>query len=552
LSEDQFGLIFFALFIILVIFIVDRYTAHIEYDFLSTEKLLNEYRTIVDKVASMSKTDINGNIIFVNDKFCEQSGYQRKDVFGKTHSILRHPDTADKLYRSMWDTILSGNIWRGTMKNVKKNGETYYIDSTILPIFYNGKLVEFMTLRFDVTVMQNALIAAKSADKSKDMFLSNMSHEIRTPLNAILGFVDLLETQITDPEQSGYLKTISRNSKTLLTIINDILDIAKIQSGSFSVRQEQCDLYEDIVSTISLFNANAKVKGVHISYVFSANFPQAVITDSSRVNQIVANLLSNALKFTPKGRAIFLFALYDETPKTLNLTVEDEGTGIPEEWREKIFEPFTQIGDSNAMKGGTGLGLSICHEIATLLGGTITLKSELGKGSAFTLIIPAKLGDPKTEKTATAAAAASAFDVRGYRVLVAEDQPDNQKYVSILLERMGFEIVMTSNGQEALERYVTDDDGFDLVLLDENMPIMNGTEVLKRIRGYEIASGGKHTPTAVLTANAIKGDRERFLAEGFDSYLCKPIAGKDLSKMIKKLLLCPPPPDPDSARHVNE
>ncbi|MDR0746768.1 MAG: response regulator, partial [Helicobacteraceae bacterium] len=540
-SNELLKTALFVLFLVLIMFVVRLYIMRLGHGFLSAEKLLNEYRAIIDKAASMSKTDINGKIIFVNDKFCEQCGYEREYALGKTHSILRHPDTPDKLYRAMWDTILSGKTWRGVMKNVKKNGETYYVDSTIQPIFSNGKLVEFMTLRFNVTEMQNALIEAKSAQQSKDMFLSNMSHEIRTPLNAILGFVELLETKITDPEQSSYLKTISRNSKKLLITINDVLDIAKIQSGNFTIKQEQCDLYEDIVSTIFIFNANAEAKGVHISYIFSANFPQTVITDSNRVNQIIANLLSNALKFTPKGHSIFLFALYDEAVETLNITVEDEGTGIPEEWRKKIFEPFTQVSDTDVMKGGTGLGLSICHEIATLLGGSITLESELGKGSAFTLAIPAKRGDSDRQMK-TAAAPNSAFSVHGYRILVAEDQPDNQKYISILLERMGFEIVMTSNGQEALECYVTDDDGFDLVLLDENMPIMNGTEVLKRVRGYEAASGGKRTPVAILTANAIKGDRERFLSEGFDSYLSKPISGKDLSEMIKKLLSTPPFP----------
>ena len=529
-----------SLFVALVVALV---AAAVVFDFRETKrdrelanlvKTLTNYRNLVDESAYVSVADKNGLITYVNDRFCERCGYTKEEIIGQTHAIVRHPDTPKEYHRDMWRTILEGKIWRGVVKNRSKMGQTYYVDSTIVPVLDStDEVVEFMTLRYDVTVLQNALVVAREAQDVKDNFLATMSHEIRTPLNAILGFVDLLGERIKDPELVRYLETIGRSGQTLLSIINDILDFAKIESGKLEIEKNPCNLRNDIASTIALFSVNAESKNIQLSESWSDNFPECLVTDQMRVRQIISNLLSNAIKFTPNGKRVVLYAIYKEQESKVEFLVEDEGIGISVPWQKKIFDAFSQVRSTDASRhGGTGLGLSISMNLASMLGGTLSVSSEEGVGSTFCLSLPAVIGQNKADHSSSHAAHSNGGN---RRILVAEDQMDNQLLIRLLLERLGFAVTITADGKEAVEKFVSGG-AFDLVLLDENMPVMTGTQALVQIRDWEERHTSKRTPVVVLTANAIMGDRDRFIRAGFDDYLSKPIVKKELVSVLMRLL----------------
>ncbi|GHV08493.1 hypothetical protein AGMMS50229_17000 [Campylobacterota bacterium] len=499
------------------------------------EKQYDELRSLINESSYISRTDRNGTIIYVNEQFAERSGYSQSELIGQTHSIVRHPDTPKQFYHTMWRTLIEGKIWRGVVKNRNRLGVTFYVDSTITPIFDSeGEIIEFMSLRYDVTALQNALTSAKEARDAKDRFLATMSHEIRTPLNAILGFVELLRERIKEAELASYLETINRSGHTLLGIINDILDFAKIESGKLEVESRACDLRKDISTTVALFNVAADKKNVLLSEVWSDNFPDCLITDTTRIRQILGNLLSNAIKFTPSGKRVMLCCAFKEETKELEFTVEDEGIGIPESWQRRVFEAFSQVRASDAtQQGGTGLGLSISLQLAKILGGTLSVVSEEGKGATFILTVPVLLCQGESPSSAAKKTPAS-FDGELRHVLVAEDQADNQLLIRLLLEKMNFVVQIVENGKDAVDYYSRE--SFDIILLDENMPIMSGTKAMLEIRSQEQRWRKKHTPIASLTANAIKGDRERFLKLGFDDYLSKPIIKSELIALLTRLL----------------
>ncbi|GHV06912.1 histidine kinase [Campylobacterota bacterium] len=404
---------------------------------------------------------------------------------------------------------------------------------------------ELATLEHNFNTMfnalQNALVSAKEAQSAKDTFLATMSHEIRTPLNAILGFAELLLEEIKEPEHIRYLDTIYNNGWMLLETINDVLDFAKIKSGKMKVDMQPSVLQKDISGTVELFITNAASKNITLSEEWDERFPECIITDNMLVRQILSNLLSNAVKFTPNDKTIVLRALYHEAEGTIEFAVQDEGIGISQEWLEKVFDEFTQVLDSDAARrGGTGLGLSISMNLARLLGGILSAQSVAGSGSIFSLTLPAtlcKIGHDGGGGGGETASETMQFNGNRRKILVAEDQADNQLLIRLLLERLGFSVTIVDDGKQAVEQF-TSGEQFHAVLLDENMPVMSGSQALKAIREFEECSigVGKRTPIAALTANAVKGDREQFISSGFDDYLSKPIIKQDLILLLIRLL----------------
>ncbi len=492
--------------------------------------LLEQYRRVTDESAYVSKTDPKGVITYANDRFAQISGYTKEELIGQPHSIVRHPDMPESAFRQMWQTIQSKKVWHGVIKNRNRSGKAYFVESTISPIVDDrGEIVEYIALRYDVTAREEALRQARAAREARDRFLANMSHEIRTPLNAILGFVDLLSEEIADnPKAFNYLQTIDRNGKTLLAVINDVLDFAKIESGELEIEPIACTLQGEIRSVVDLFSASAAQKQIPLEEIWDDPFPEQVVVDPFRLRQILGNLLSNAIKFTPPGAVITVRAGYDFGAKRLAFSVIDEGPGIDPKWHERIFDAFLQVrGSDSTLHGGTGLGLPISRSLARRMGGDITLRSQIGEGSTFVVWLPAEhRSAPQTSPSDRSGAQAL---VKGLKVLIVEDQPDNQLLIRLLMERMGFAVRMTSSGEEALEALVWG--RFDLLLLDENMPGLSGTETMKKMR-----QRGVQAPIVVLTANAVKGDRERFLEAGFDAYLSKPIQKEALERVVQQVL----------------
>ena len=355
-----------------------------------------------------------------------------------------------------------------------------------------------------------------------------MSHEIRTPLNAILGFVDLIKDSTKEDKTLEYANIIDNSSQSLLNIIEDILDFSKIESGKLDIDKIDFNTKEEFSTIIYLFKAKCLEKGIILNMILGDDLPEYINTDPLRVKQIISNLLSNAIKFTQKDKRIDIKITYENS--LLNISVKDEGKGIQKSKVSHIFEAFAQEDTSTTREfGGTGLGLSISSELVNLLGGKLKVKSEFGHGSEFYFSIPvvvSKAVEKKDENIKDLT-----FD--GKKVLLVEDNKSNQMFMKVILQKMKFDFDIANDGIEAVESFKLNK--YDVILMDENMPNMGGIEATKNIIEFEKQNSLPHTPIIALTANAIKGDRERFLEAGMNEYLSKPLKKSLLLNILKKI-----------------
>ena len=373
-------------------------------------------------------------------------------------------------------------------------------------------------------------IRAKQSSKSKSEFLANMSHEIRTPLNAILGFIDLLKEKESDGEKLKYIETVQNSSNTLLGIINDILDFSKIESGNLNIDKVDFNVDEEFKTLVELFRAKASEKSINLTLIMDDHMPSALHSDPLRIKQVIANLLSNALKFTPRNGTVELHIGYKE--KKLVIAVKDSGIGVPKEKQKHIFKAFSQAESSTTRKyGGTGLGLSISSRLISMLGGTLQLESEEGKGSTFSFSIDVEIGK---YKKLTPTKETDFQDIHNKSILLVEDNKANQMFMSLILKKFKLKYDIANDGLEAVSAF--ENQTYDLILMDENMPNLNGIEATKRILKIEEEKKLEHTPIIALTANALKGDREKFLDAGMDEYLTKPINKDKLAQTFKTFL----------------
>ena len=372
---------------------------------------------------------------------------------------------------------------------------------------------------------------AEEASFQKSQFLANMSHEIRTPLNAVSGFISLLHEKETDAEKIRYLQVIKGSSDSLLQIISDILDISKIESGKLEIDPINFNAYKELVSVIELFQEKAAQKGIVLDINYSDKIPEILFADALRIKQILSNLLSNAVKFTPEGEAIKCTIWYESG--CLSIRVKDYGIGIPKEKQKLIFKPFLQAESSTSREyGGTGLGLAISAKLIQILNGELTLKSKEGKGSVFTFTVEMPTG--KDICSAPEDTMESLGSLKGH-ILIVEDMEANSMFIGIVLENAGLTYDTAINGLVAIEKFKTKK--YDLILMDENMPKLGGIAATQVILDIEKEKDINHTPIISLTANALKGDRERFLKAGMDNYLSKPVDPNSLTNMLQRYLV---------------
>ncbi|MTK11551.1 MAG: PAS domain S-box protein [Clostridiaceae bacterium] len=358
---------------------------------------------------SIVVTDKNGIIEYVNPAFEIISGYKKEEALGKNPKIQSSGEGTRKFYKNLWDTILRGEIWKGTFKNKKKNGEIYWEESSISPIINSqGKITHFVAVKEDITkrkLIEEELIKSKieaeSANRAKSAFLANMSHEIRTPLNAILGFSELLlnDSNLSE-EQKSKVETINHTGEHLLKMINEILEISKIEAGKASINLSEFNMYMLIEDLRNIFYLKAKDKNIYLNFFIDDDVPELIITDELKLRQILINLIGNAIKFTDKGSvSVVINSKNEQSNSLLYVDVKDTGIGIAMENQNKIFDDFTQVYDTKYSKGGTGLGLTITKEFVELLKGGITLKSTYGKGSEFSFFIPVTIANNSKEKS---------------------------------------------------------------------------------------------------------------------------------------------------------
>lgn len=399
-----------------------------------------------------------------------------------------------------------------------------------------GSALETMLLAFALAYRIRSLRdehdRAQMRAEAQSYFLAQISHEIRTPLNGVLGMTEVLARTPLNPEQRGYVETIQGSGTSLLTLINDILDYSKIEAGKMELYREPVNLRRLAEQLLQLFKSQAEEKHLKLLLQVESEVPERVVLDAQRLRQVLSNLLSNAVKFTDQGSVLLTIAMASGAggPQIV-CRVKDTGIGIPVDRQGRLFSAYYQIEPQRRhTDGGTGLGLAICRQLVTLMGGEIDFISQSGIGSEFTLRVPYELPDTGFTDVDNKSVAAS----RSLNIMVAEDNVVNQKVITGLLEKLGHRVTIAANGTLAVERRKHPEFDFDLILMDCEMPEVDGYQATRAMRAFEAREGLPRVPIVALTAHALEEVRSRCLEAGMDDFLTKPINSRQLLRVLPR------------------
>lgn len=512
----------------------------------SEEKFRNIFESFQD---IYYRTDLHGRITMISPSGCEWSGYTEAEIIGKHISdFYMIPRKQGNLIKNLLE---KGQVKNYETNLVLKDRSIIQCISNIRLIYNNeGKPIAVDGVARDITYLKKAseelLHAKEIAEKSlkvKETFLANMSHEIRTPMNGIIGMIDLLNDTPLHEEQKRYVQTIKKSSETLLTILNDILDLSKLEAGKMQLRLTSVSVEHTVEKLYALFVQQAALKSIELNYTIDADVPGFILADETRLLQIMSNLTSNAIKFTEKGSVhLYLSVLQvKDTTYTLKMEIQDTGIGIPQDKLNMLFEYFSQVDTSSTKThAGTGLGLAISKELSQLMNGQIGVYTEDGKGSTFWFTFEAK--ESKRSSSVKADTSSTLLRLKNIpgnpRILLVDDNSINQFVASEILKKAGCTVDTAGNGLEAIEKASIG--VYQLILMDIQMPHMDGIEATKRIRTIGLPTV---PPIIAMTAYSMKEDKEKFLAAGMDDYISKPIKAERLVDKVNRWVNRLPEPD---------
>ncbi len=510
------------------------------------DELRKFYRAVEQSANAMVITDIDGKIEFVNPAFTLKTGYSFTEAIGQNPRILKSEKHTPEFYKTLWSTISSGNVWQGEIQNKCKDGDLYWEFVTISPIKNTrGETTHYVAIKEDITQRkqaekklqqaiksaEQAKLEAEAANHAKSAFLANMSHELRTPLNGILGYTQILnrDHNINEKQKEG-LQIIQRCGEHLLVLINDILDLSKIEADKLELIPTDFRLPQFLKDIVDLFTMRAKQKGIEFVYEPVSQLPAAVHADEKRLRQILLNLLSNAVKFTTHGRVTFKID-YQLTPSIICFEVQDSGNGIAAENLETIFLPFQQVGDQSYQEG-TGLGLPISKKLVNLMGGELQVESVLCSGSRFWFKIHlprSKIELPPTPSKQLPIIGFKTTANQAFKILVADDIKENRVVLTNLLIPLGFELLEAKDGKEVLTK--ANQFHPEIILMDIKMPVMNGLECTRRLRQN---AQFEKTIIIALSATVFEIEQKKCLEVGCNAFLGKPINTEKLLQLFSK------------------
>ena len=503
-----------------------------------------QFSAMADNISQFAwMADETGWIYWYNKRWYDYTGTIPEEKQGWAWQKALHPDSAEDVIKSFKKAIETGIDWEDTFLLRGKDGIYLWFLSRAVPVKdQKGKVIKWFGTNTDITQQKEsnrkaeaATLLAEEAMKAKQQFLSTMSHEIRTPMNAIIGFTNVVLKTKLDDKQKEYIDSIKASGDSLIVLVDDILDLAKVDAGKMTFQLIPFKLAECIITLLHLFEIKSQEKNIELVNEYDTTIPKILLGDSIRLHQILMNLMSNAIKFTTKGKITLRVYLMDENDETVSIkfSLTDTGIGIPENRLKDIFGAFQQAtSDTSQLFGGTGLGLAIAKQLVEHQGGTLSVTSKVDEGSTFSFVLSFKKTEvePVKPMEPREIEAEIILSLQNLKILVVEDVKLNQLLMKIILEDFGIEVDVADNGKIAVEKLKTNN--YDIIIMDLQMPEMNGFEATEYIRN-EMNS---QIPIIALTANVTTMDVEKCKAIGMNDYLAKPIDEKLLYKKIIKYL----------------